>query len=618
MTMTTKTRLLNKIALLAFFVSCTLPLTGKVIKPNILWITSEDNSIEWISCYGSKNAKTPNIDQLAKEGFRYLYCFDNGAVCAPTRSSWITGMHSISNGTQPMRSGFEIPATISFYNELLQKAGYFTSNCSKTDYNLRGPKGRNPKEFWDYSGGDYAGTWKKRKEGQPFFTVYNIGDSHESRAFGDHKDESIDPEKMILAPYHPDLPEMRNTYAKYASTISKMDSLVGQAIENLKQDGLYENTIIVYNSDHGGVLARSKRFLYSSGIHCPLIVRIPEKMKALYPKGKTPGSTMDRIVSFIDMPKTWVSLTGAEMTDNFQGRIFLGPNTEPESQYHFSWRERADERFDNVRVMRDKQFAYHKNYAPFAPNGQYLAYMHNMKATGAWERHHLAGKTNAVTGRFFEPRPSEEFYDNFKDFHNIDNQIDDPLHQTKIKELKKELRRQQLKYFDSGLMPEEMRNRIIKEKNTTVYAFVRDPKLYPLAQYLDYSDLALTRKKKNLKTFIKGLADEDPVKRYWSVIGLLLLEKQAKPAIPELKKVLGDRDEIPAFAAWAIYKAGEKTFAEKWMLEAITQNPGNKTLANIFDWMGTASHSLLAKIPSDKLPQKGLLKDVIKRSGVQN
>ena len=618
MTMTTKTRLLHKIAFLAFFVSCTLPLTGKVIKPNILWITSEDNSIEWISCYGSKNAKTPNIDQLAKEGFRYLYCFDNGAVCAPTRSSWITGMHSISNGTQPMRSGFEIPATISFYNELLQKAGYFTSNCSKTDYNLRAPSGRNPKDFWNYSGKDYAGSWKLREKGQPFFTVYNIGDSHESRAFGDHKDESVDPEEMILAPYHPDLPEMRNTYAKYASAISKMDSLVGQAIENLKQDGLYENTIIVYNSDHGGVLARSKRFLYSSGIHCPLIVRIPEKMKALYPKGKTPGSTMDRIVSFIDMPKTWVSLTGAEMKDQFQGRVFLGPNTEPESQYHFSWRERADERFDNVRVMRDKQFAYHKNYAPFAPNGQYLAYMHNMKATGAWERHHLAGKTNAVTGRFFEPRPSEEFYDNFKDFHNIDNQIDDPLHQTKIKELKKELRRQQLKYFDSGLMPEEMRNRIIKEKNTTVYAFVREPKLYPLAQYLDYSDLALTRKKKNLKTFTKGLADEDPVKRYWSVIGLLLLEKQAKSAISELKKVLGDRDEIPAFAAWAIYKAGEKTFAEKWMLEAITQNPGNKTLANIFDWMGTASHSLLAKIPSDKLHQKGLLKDVIKRSGVQN
>ena len=588
-------------------------LHGKMAKPNILWMTSEDNSIEWISCYGSKNAKTPNIDQLAQEGFRYLYCFDNGAVCAPTRSSWITGMHSISNGTQPMRSGFEIPATIRFYNELLQKAGYFTSNCSKTDYNLRAPSGRNPKNFWNYSGKDYAGTWKLRKKGQPFFTVYNIGESHESRAFGDHKDESVDPKKMILAPYHPDLPEMRNTYAKYSSAISKMDSLVGQAIENLKQDGLYEDTIIVYNSDHGGVLARSKRFLYSSGIHCPLIVRIPARWKHLYPKGKKPGSTIDRIVSFIDMPKTWVSLTGAERTKNFQGRIFLGPDTEPESNYHFSWRERADERFDNVRVMRDEQFAYHRNYAPFAPNGQYLAYMHNMKATGAWERHHQAGKTNAVTGRFFEPRPSEEFYDNFKDFHNIDNQIDDPLHQSKIKELKKELRRQQLQYFDSGLMPEEMRNRITKEKKMTVYAFVRDPELYPLAKYLDFADLALVRKKGNLKTLTKGLTDADPVIRYWSVVGLLLLEKHAQPALSGLKKALLDSDEIPSLAAWAIFKAGEEDFAKQWMLREITENPGNKMLANVLDWMDKDSFPILSKIPQDKLLQRGLLKDVVTR-----
>ena len=592
-------------------------LFGKPIRPNILWITSEDNSIEWIRCYGSKNANTPHIDQLAKEGFRYLYCFDNGAVCAPTRSSWITGMHSISNGTQPMRSGFEIPSSISYYNELLQKAGYFTSNCSKTDYNLRAPSGRNPKDFWNYSGRDYAGTWKLREQGQPFFTVYNIGDSHESRAFGDHKDDSVDPRKMILAPYHPDLPEMRNTYAKYSSAVSKMDSLVGQAVQTLKQDGLYENTIIVYNSDHGGVLARSKRFLYSSGIHCPLIVRIPEKWQHLYPKGKSPGSTVDRIVSFIDMPKTWVSLTGAEMKDNFQGRIFLGPETEPESPFHFSWRGRADERFDCVRVMRDKQFAYHKNYAPFAPNGQYLAYMHNMKATGAWERHHQAGKTNDVTGRFFEPRPSEEFYDNFEDFHNINNLIADSKHQAKIKDLRQELRRQQLKYFDSGLIPEEMRKRIVSENKTTVYDFVRDPKLYPLEQYLDYADLALSRRKKNLNTFTEGLFNGDPVMRYWSVIGLLLLEKKAKPAIPELKKVLGDQDEIPSFAAWAIYKAGDQDFANDWMLKEITVNPENKMLANILDWMDEEGFSILAEIPEERLPKKGLLKDVVGRYKVR-
>ena len=605
-------RIFKATLLKQFLFSC-LILSAENHRPNILWITSEDNSIEWISCYGSKNAKTPNIDQLAREGFRYLYCFDNGAVCAPTRSSWITGMHAISNGTQPMRSGFEIPEYIRYYNELLQQAGYFTSNCSKTDYNLRGANGRNPKDFWNYSGNNYAETWKMRKDGQPFFTVFNTGNSHESRAFGDHKDDSPDPADMSLAPYHPDLPEMRNTYAKYAAAVGKMDESVGEAIEHLKSDGLYDDTIIVYNSDHGGVLARSKRFLYSSGIHCPLIVRIPEKWHHLYPNGKMPGSTIDRLVSFIDMPKTWVSLCGAEMKENFQGRVFLGPKTESEPKFHFSWRGRADERFDCVRVARDKQYAYHKNYAPFAPNGQYLAYMHNMKATGAWERHHQAGKTDAVTGRFFEPRPSEEFYDNFQDFHNIDNLIDSPNHQTKIKQLKKELRRQQLKYFDSGLMPEEMRNRITKEKNITVYAFVRDPNLYPLSKYLDYADLALTRKKQHLKTFTNGLVDKDPVIRYWSVIGLLLLEKQAKPAISDLKKVLDDSDEIPAFAAWAIYKAGDKSFAEKWMLDSISANPTNKTLANIFDWMDKGSFSILAKIPTDNLPKKGLLKDVVAR-----
>jgi hypothetical protein len=263
--------------------------------------------------------------------------------------------------------------------------------------------------------------------------------------------------------------------------------------------------------------------------------------------------------------------------------------------------------------MRDEQFAYHKNYAPFAPNGQYLAYMHNMKATGAWERHHRAGKTNPVTGRFFEPRPSEEFYDNFKDFHNIDNQIDDPLHQAKIKELKKELRRQQLKYFDCGLMPEEMRARIIKENKTTVYAFVRDPALYPLAKYLDYSDLALSRKKANLKTLSKGLTNKDPVIRYWSVVGLLLLEEHAKPAINDLKKALNDQDEIPSLAAWAIYLAGNPEYAKKWMLKTIIKDPRNSTLANILDWMDKDSFSILARIPAEKIPKKGLLKDVVTR-----
>jgi N-sulfoglucosamine sulfohydrolase len=387
---------------LTFLAAGTL-LAKDAVRPNILWITSEDNSISWVSCYGSQNATTPNIDKLAQDGFRYTSCFDNAAVCAPTRYTWLTGMHAISCGTQEMRSKAEIPKDVIYYNKQLQKAGYYTSNCTKTDYNLSSSD--DPKKYWNSSGGNYASTWKKRKEGQPFFTVYNINQSHESRAFGNLKKGSKkDPAKMKLHSYHPDIPEIRETYAVYADSVERMDALVGKAIAKLKADGLYEDTIIIYNSDHGGVLPRSKRFLYASGVHCPLIVRIPEKWKHLYPKGKNPGDTVDRIVSFIDMPKTWLSLAGSEVPDVYQGKIFLGPDTEPEKEYHFSWRGRADARFDCVRMVRNSRYAYHKNYAPFAPAGQYLAYMHRMKATGAWEKYHKAGKTDAVTGRFLEPR----------------------------------------------------------------------------------------------------------------------------------------------------------------------------------------------------------------------
>ncbi|MEM7230730.1 MAG: sulfatase-like hydrolase/transferase, partial [Planctomycetota bacterium] len=238
-----------------------------VEKPNILWITSEDNGISWVGCYGGKNTKTPNIDRLAAEGFRYRYCFDNAAVCAPTRSCWITGMYAISNGTQPMRSRNEIPHDkIKYYPDLLKKAGYFTSNPGKTDYNIGG---RPDKQAWEHKNGrkgkGYG--WRQRKGDRPFFSVVNIGTSHESRAHGNVENTKNDPAKMKLFSYHPDLPVIRKNYAKYADAVEKMDSQVGQCLEALKADGLDQKTIVIYNSDHGGVMPRSKRFLYSSGVH---------------------------------------------------------------------------------------------------------------------------------------------------------------------------------------------------------------------------------------------------------------------------------------------------------------------------------------------------------------
>ena len=559
-------------------------------RPNILWITSEDNGISWVSCYGGRNADTPAIDQLAREGFRYRHCFDNAAVCAPTRSCWITGMYAISNGTQPMRSRNVIPHDkIKYYPDLLKEAGYHTSNPGKTDYNIGG---RADKDCWDYKGGkgktQYG--WRMREAGRPFFAVVNIGDSHESRAHGSLDNLTKDPAKMKLFSYHPDLPVIRKNYAKYAAAVEDMDRKVQATLAALKEDGLYEDTIIVYNSDHGGVMARSKRFLYASGVHCPLIIRIPEKYAYLYP-AERPGMTVDRLVSFVDMPKTWLSLAAAEIPSTFQGTIFLGEHAEPAPKYHLGFRERADGRLDHVRMIRDERFAYHKNYMPYAPAGQHLAYLWKAQATPAWEQHHRNGKTDEITGRFFRPRPSEEFYDNQTDFDNVHNLIDRPEHAGRIAKLKQALRQKQLELFDSGLLPEKMRARRAAANNLTIYEMVRVKELYPLEAYMDAADLALLRSARNLDSLVNWMEHDDEGMRWWAVVGLHLLEERATPATKVLQTALKDpAHEVRMMAAWTLVKLGESKAALTCLSDLMSREESNASntamLHNVLDWMG--------------------------------
>jgi arylsulfatase A-like enzyme len=585
-------------------------------RPNMLWLTSEDNSISWVSCYGSTNCQTPTIDKLAEEGFRYTHCFDNAAVCAPTRSTWITGMYAISNGTQPMRSRNHIPHDkIKYYPDLLRKAGYHTSNSIKTDYNIGG---RADSDCWDVMDRKIRYGWRERKAGQPFFAVVNFGESHESRAHGDVENTRNDPAKMKLASYHPDLLTIRKNYAKYADAVENMDSKLGEALEALKADGLYEDTIIIYCSDHGGVMPRSKRFLYSSGTHCPLVIRIPEKYKHLWP-AERPGMTVDRLVSFVDMPKTWLSLAGAEIPDTFQGTIFLGKDIEPEPEYHLSFRERADERCDSVRMIRDKQFAYYKNYMPYAPAGQYLAYLWKAQAAPAWEKHHREGKTDEITGRFFRPRVSEEFYDTNKDFDNVHNLIDDPMYQDKIAEMKRAMRNKQLELYDSGLLPESMRVRRAGEHGMTIYEMVRDPQLYPLESYLDAADRALERDKRNLPALAKGMSDEDSGIRYWAVVGLHLLDKEAAPAVDVLERALGDpSDEVKIMAAWTLVKLGRSEQGLGCLRSLLNDGThAQRQLVNVLDWMDEDALPLIREyLESNPRKADGIIAKVAEDHGL--
>ncbi|MCK5173819.1 MAG: sulfatase, partial [Planctomycetes bacterium] len=338
-------------------------------RPNFVWITSEDNSASWLPSYGHPLAETPTLDGLVAEGFRYTNCFANAPVCAPQRSTWLTGMYSLSLGTHHMRSRNRIPLDkVPLYPLLLKQAGYFCTNQGKTDYNASGL----PIDLWDIASKDERSLWRKRPEGKPFFAVVNNGMTHEGSTLKRQEIET-DPAVVEIKPYHPDTPVTRHYYAQYIDSQRRMDNKMNDVVERLKEDGLFEDTIIIYCSDHGGALPRGKRDMRDTGLHCPLVVRIPEKFKHLWPNVDR-GTTVERLVSFIDMPKTWLAMAGADIPEAMQGRIFLGPKTEPEPEYHYAFMSRYDARLDNSRAIRDKRFLYIRHYMPYAIYGGCVEY----------------------------------------------------------------------------------------------------------------------------------------------------------------------------------------------------------------------------------------------------
>jgi arylsulfatase A-like enzyme len=574
-------KLVRVLAAMLLVVSCARAVEpAPAQRPNILWLVCEDASVHWFGCYGNAQARTPHIDAFAREGFRYTHAYACAPVCAPARATWITGVHAVSLGVQPMRSRYAIPQDqIGYYPDYLRKAGYFTANHTKTDYNIGGrPDGA----CWD---SNKPNAWELCKPGQPFFQVLNFGASHESSAHGDVTRTAHSPQDVTLAKYHPDEPGIRQTYAKYFDAVSKMDAEVGKALDNLAKAGLADRTIVVFNSDHGGVLPRSKRFLYDSGVHAPLIVRIPERYKHLWPAA-TPGSTVDRLVSFIDMPKTWLSLAGADIPAHMQGRTFLGEKTEAEPECIFSYRDRMDERFDLQRAVRNKRFVYIKNFMPYVPQGQHLHYLWLMQATRSWEEAWKQGRTDALTGQFFRPKPVEELYDTLADADNVVNLAGKPEHQITLATMRARLRDWQLAVCDSGLLPEAERERRSAEYKTTVFQMVRDPKRYHLPAYLDAADLAIACDPSNTGQLLTHLKSPDSGLRYWGIVGLFMLGKLEGEVLSAVERASQDPcGEVQVMAGWMLLQGGHTAKGQALLKELLRQHaPATLLALNVLDW----------------------------------
>ncbi len=508
-------------SLLLFIICVSTSLHGAE-RPNILWLSAEDINAHF-GCYGDPNAMTPNLDQLAREGVRYTNAYTAAGVCAPCRSTIITGMYQTSIGTMHMRSSAVLPDSIKPFPIYLRNSGYYCTNNSKTDYQFKAPK-----ETWDESSG--KAHWKKRKESnKPFFAVFNFTGCHESGIAGDAKYKSVtkglspgerqDPAKLkTLPPYYPDTPRVREDWKRNYELITAMDAWVGNHITALKEAGEYENTIIVYWSDHGVGLPRAKRWLYDSGTRIPLIVRIPEKFRTSG-QGK-PGTVDEQLISSIDFGNTALNLAGLPAPPLTQGRAFLGENLSPQRDYIFGARDRMDERYDIIRSVRDKRYRYIRNYEPLKPYFQYMNTPEKGATMKELRRVAKTGKMPPAMKLFMADRkPVEEFYDLQNDPHEINNLATDPKYKEQLEKFRKVHKQWIKETRDLGLIPEpEM---VLREKQAgSRYDILGKTDDKTLPERLGRMAALASEGTKALPELLKGLQDKDAAVRYWAATGI--------------------------------------------------------------------------------------------------
>ncbi|WP_298868987.1 sulfatase-like hydrolase/transferase [uncultured Gimesia sp.] len=519
-------------------------------RPNILWITSEDNGPH-LGCYGDQYANTPHIDKLASQGTLYLNCWSTAPVCAPARTTLITGMYPTCLGAEHMRSMVKLPDDVFMYPHYLRKSGYYCTNNSKEDYNVA-----KTGTVWDQS--SRKAHWKNRKPGQPFFAVFNHTISHESKIRNRPHTLVHDPAKVRIPAYHPDTPEVRHDWAQYYDRITEMDALVGKNLKELADAGLADDTIIFYYGDHGSGMPRSKRWPYNSGLQVPLVVYIPPKFRKLASADYQTQGKSDRLVGFVDFAPTLLSLAGIKPPAYMQGNAFMGQHEATPQTYQFGFRGRMDERYDLVRSVRNKRYLYIKNYMPHKEYGQYLNYMFQTPTTQVWKKMYDAGELSPPQTYFWETKPAEELYDLQADRDEVHNLVKSDQHQKILAELREAQHKKILAVRDLGFLPEAEVHSL--SDGGAPYLISQNSQLYPLKQILAMAEIASSGKPDSVNKLIAGLDDQNSAIRYWAAMGLLMRgEGAVKNARNKLRESLDDSSKsVRCIAAEALGEYGNQ------------------------------------------------------------
>ena len=529
-------------------------------RPNIVWISCEDISSH-LGCYGDPNATTPNLDAFAEQGVRYTRAFTCHGVCAPSRTGIITGMYPIGIGANHMRSKATLPESIRCFPAYLREAGYYCTNNSKTDYNFHWKQD----EVWDESSN--KAHWNKRPNAdQPFFAVFNLTMSHESRIWpqnwkkvvqGQPGESLHDADKIKVPELYPDTPDVRAAHARLLDIIMVMDQTVGRYLKELDEAGLADNTIVIFWSDHGNGFPRAKRWVYDTGTLVPMIARIPEKYRV---NGQgMPGSVDDRLINLIDLGPTVLNLAGIDVPDHMFGKPFLGANLPEARDYIYGARDRVDERFDMVRSVRDARYRYVRNFMPWRPALQHILYSENSVVRKDMRRLNAEGKLHPDSAQFLDPpRAAEELYDLQNDPYELHNLADDPAHADTLARLQAECTRWQLDVRDAHVIPEILLDEGEKDSGSRWEIFHQRGGRRRCRSILDLALIAREPEASDKASLIEAASSDDTAARWWGVTGLGNLLTISDDSVMTLRSALDDPSPaVRIAAARGLYRAGK-------------------------------------------------------------
>ena len=442
-------------------------------RPNILWFIVDDMSANF-SCYGEKLIETPHVDRLAREGTRFANTFVTAPVCSPCRSALITGMYQTTIGAHHHRSGrgvekIHLPASVQPIPVLFQQAGYYT--CIGSGLANVSRSGESPKKKQTAGGGlgktDYnfeydakmydSADWSGRKEGQPFFMQVQLaggklrgGTSASCKKLAERaKTEfgaATDPEKVTLPAYYPRDSVLLEDWAAYLDAVRFTDQHIGKVLARLEKEGILEQTLVVFMTDHGISHARGKQFLYNEGTHVPLVIRGP---------GVAPGKTRSDLVEHIDLAALSLAAAGIAIPPAMQAKNILSASYLPRDAV-FAARDRCDETVEQLRSVRTERFLYIRNGYPQRPHLQPNAYKDGKSIVQRLRALHEEKSLNGLQEKLlFSPtRPAEELYDWQADPQQLQNLAGDPNHVGMLQKLRQRLDQWIRETGDQGQKPE--------------------------------------------------------------------------------------------------------------------------------------------------------------------